>query len=492
VIGSFGGVWRASAASVLAATADNFLLFLMFWVAGPQGWSGLETALVILALRLPTLVGGVVGGRAVDRFGGRPLMLVDASARGLLMVALAIAGWSGQLPLAAVLITGALAGGLAPVTYAGARWLVPRLVPDDDVPRANAALSLSDQLPMLAGAALVAPALELLGPGRAMLVAAGMLAVAGGLAFGLPRRASFAGDPHAAYDAAQTRAGRVSSPWRSPRVVALVGLSIAYYFVYGPFEVVTPAFVREHLHGGESLYGVLWVLFGIGSLATLPLAPRLARRRPGMVNALGTVTWGLVMLPLAFTDSPGVVAAIFLVGGAVWGPYTTIETTALHRWTPPSQHGRVFGTQRALLYTAGPLGAAVGALGLPYLPSATILGASAAACAAAGLLALCLPDLRRAGTAARDALAYRSVPSGPRLDGERVLAWIGALALPRRGGRQCVDELADPVQHRSERDRRDRRAQRVDGDRRAVELEQRPSAVGDVVGGEPQVTQQRE
>lgn len=407
MIASFGGVWRASAASVLAATADNFLLFALFWVAGPQGWSGVETALIVLALRLPTLVGGTVGGRAVDRFGGRPLMILDAGARCLLMVVLAVAGWSGQLPLAAVLIVGALAGGLAPVTYAGARWLVPRLVPDDDVPRANAALSLSDQLPMFAGAALVAPALELFGPGRAMLLAAALLAVAGGLAFGLPRRASLPGDPHAAWDAAHASAVGGPSPWRSPRVVALVGLSIVYYFVYGPFEVVTPPFVREHLHGGEGLYGTLWVLFGIGAIATLPLAPRLARRRPGMVNALGAVAWGLVMLPLAFIGNPGLAAAIFLVGGAVWGPYTTIETTALHRWTPPSQHGRVFGTQRALLYTAAPLGAAVGALALPYLPSATILGVSAAACAVAGMLALCLPDLRRAETGAPESGRFR-------------------------------------------------------------------------------------
>ena len=32
-------------------------------------------------VRLPTLAGGVLGGRAVDRYGGRPLILTDVTVR---------------------------------------------------------------------------------------------------------------------------------------------------------------------------------------------------------------------------------------------------------------------------------------------------------------------------------------------------------------------------------------------------------------------------
>src|SRR4029450_12013125 len=57
----------------------------------------------------------------------------------------------------------------------------------------------------------------------------------------------------------------------------------------------------------------------------------------------------------------------FLVGGLLWGPYTTVETTALQRWVHPARHGAVFGLQRSLLATATPLGAAAGALALGRL-----------------------------------------------------------------------------------------------------------------------------
>ena len=33
-------VWTAGAVTQLANSADTFLLFLLLWVAEPQGWSG--------------------------------------------------------------------------------------------------------------------------------------------------------------------------------------------------------------------------------------------------------------------------------------------------------------------------------------------------------------------------------------------------------------------------------------------------------------------
>lgn len=127
---------------------------------------------------------------------------------------------------------------------------------------------------------------------------------------------------------------------------------------------------------------------------SLPLAPLLARRRPGMVNAWGPSCGVWPPPPSRHRRGLGRRAAV-LVGGALWGPYTAVEATALHRWTDPGRHGRVFGVQRSLLATTAPLGAAVGALGLERFPPQAVLGASAIACAVAGLLALAHPGLRQ-------------------------------------------------------------------------------------------------
>src|SRR5207244_7606631 len=127
-----------------------------------------------------------------------------------------------------------------------------------------------------------------------------------------------------------------------------------------------------------------WAAFGLGAIAGLAAAPALARRRPGLVNALGATVWGLVMLPVAVVGTVPAATGLFLLGGAVWGPYTTVEAGAIQRWTPPSRHGFVFGLQRALLGTASPIGAAVGAVIIRFAPPHLVLAGSAALCAAAG------------------------------------------------------------------------------------------------------------
>ena len=39
-----GPVVGLAAAWTLASTADNFVMFVLLWIAGPQGWSGAQTA----------------------------------------------------------------------------------------------------------------------------------------------------------------------------------------------------------------------------------------------------------------------------------------------------------------------------------------------------------------------------------------------------------------------------------------------------------------
>ena len=359
----------------------------------------MQTALVVLVLRAPTLVFGLPIGRAVDRFGGRPMAILDMAARAALLVLLVLSGTAaghGRLPLPAVLIIGGLAGALSPASYAAVRWIVPRVVPGERVARANAVIALGDQVPLILGTALVGPSLTLFGPVYSVLVPAGMFLVALGLALGLPAPPTSRGvaaDPASVAEPASF--AEPAAPRRWPRrVVALIALSTAYYFAYGPYETASPNFIREQIHAGSGTYSFLWSLFGVGALVTLPLAPALARRRPGLVNAVGAVSWGLIMLPVVAVDSLAVAVPMFLAGGLVWGPYTAIEATALQRWVAPARHGAVFGVQHALLTTAMPLGAAVGAVALEAVRPGLILAASAAACAAAGLLALTNRGLR--------------------------------------------------------------------------------------------------
>jgi MFS family permease len=395
--------WLA-AGWTLSSTADNFLLFVLLWIAGPQGWSGVETAILVVAVRLPTLLGGVLGGRAVDRFGPVRMMMLDGAARTALMGGLVVAGADGTFDIWIMLALGATAGATTPLSYSAARTLVPRQVPPELLGKANALLSIGDQLPMLLGAVLAGPALSLLGPGPAFVLPLLMMLGVTVIVFALRRTPT--------YDVGPAPSSPQQARRRRPQaVIALIGLSVAYYFIYGPYETVLPYFVRDQLDSGLGGYTLLWALFGGTALLSLPAAARLSRGRPGLVNAVGAIAWGGLMLPLAFTDQLVVAAVGFAVAGAIWGPYSAIETTALQRWTDPRDHGRIFGTQRALLALAAPIGAAAGAVAADHFSPTPILATSAIGCTVAGAIACAIPTLRRRSIADGSA-TDRRVPEG--------------------------------------------------------------------------------
>jgi predicted MFS family arabinose efflux permease len=379
-------LYTLAAAVVLDLSADTFVLFTVLWIAGPQGWTGVKTAAVVVALRLPALAGGWLGGRGVDRFGPKPMMIGQALLRVGCLAALAAGAWSGQFPLVLVLVLGGLSGAMLPVSYAGARTLVPRLLPADQLARGNTWLAVGDQASLIAGAVLVGPLVATVGAGKALLAPVAMLLVAAGLFALLPARA---GHPLASStDNSKKPAGSGpagASPWRSRPVLALLALSFVYYLAYGPFEPALPYFTRAQLHGGPGAYSVLWAVFGIGALAGLSQAPRLSRRRPGVVNAAGTALWAVVTFPLLWCTAVIPAAVVMAVSGAVWGPYLAVEATALQQWVEPAWHGRLFGIQHALLGVASPVGAAAGSLALVRVSGRTVLGAALLGCLAAGL-----------------------------------------------------------------------------------------------------------
>jgi predicted MFS family arabinose efflux permease len=375
---------------VLDLSADTFVMFTVLWIAGPQGWTGVKTAVVVVALRLPALAGGWLGGRGVDRFGPKPMMVGQALLRVGCLAGLSAGAWSGRFPLGLVLVLGGLSGAALPVSYAGARTLVPRILPAGQLARGNAWLAVGDQASLIAGAVLVGPLVAALGAGRALLAPVAMLLVATGLFTLLPGPA---GPRSPQTDNSKKPGG--PPPWRSRPVLALLALSFVYYLAYGPFEPALPYFTRGHLHAGPGAYSILWVVFGAGALAGLSQAPQLSRRRPGVVNAAGTAVWAVVTFPLLWCTSVIPAAAVMLASGAVWGPYLAVEATALQQWVAPAWHGRLFGIQHAILGVASPLGAAAGSLALASVPSGTVLGAAMAGCLAAGLAIGATPAIRR-------------------------------------------------------------------------------------------------
>ncbi|HEY1619057.1 MAG TPA: MFS transporter [Streptosporangiaceae bacterium] len=360
-------------------------------------WAGVTTA----ARVVPAVGLGPLGGVVADRYDRRRVMIFSDLIRVALMLVLALVA-AARLPvlLAPVIAAIATAAGTPYLPCASA--VTPRLVPDADLPGANAARSAVTGLGIIAGPALGGVLLLLGSPALAFAIngltfglsAATVLAIPAGVWF----RAG-AGDRTA--DSAERPGGLLSdiaagaAALRSrPGALRLVGGDVMCSVVYGMQTVLLLLVARQSglgLHG----YGYLFAAIGAGALAGTALASR-ALRQPGQraVLACSLAAVGLPMLLLAVTRGPAVALVLVAVNGAGAVLVEILTETGLQRMLPAEVFGRAYG----LALPAAIAGIALGSLIAPVLVAAFgTTGALLACGVAAPLYALTLP---RATTAA--------------------------------------------------------------------------------------------
>ena len=187
----------------------------------------------------------------------------------------------------------------------------------------------------------------------------------------------------------------------------VLGLTLVYFLAYGPLEPALPVYSRDVLEAGAGGYGLLWSAFGAGALAGLATVPLACRLRAGFALAGNALAWGAALLPLLVVTGTAPAMLALALGGLIWAPYVTLESSLLQRLVPAHLLGRVFGVRRAVSAAAVPLGAAGGGLLLDHVPSTAVIGVSAVTCMLAGAAALCVPALHRLPTRVR-----RPAPQG--------------------------------------------------------------------------------
>ena len=407
-------VRRLAAGLLLSRTGDQLTTIALLWFVLDLTGSGAAVGLVLLCAGLPPVVTGPLLGRVLDRWPPRRVMVADNLLRAALVGAIPALHWLGRLDLPLLCGLSVAAGALIPATDVGVRVVLPRLVDEDELEHANALLSIGDQVSALVGPACGGLLVGLVGaPPVLFLDAVSFLAMAA-LVRTLPdpplpdpplpaqprrdppRSGPLLSGPRAT--AGPRPPGGASAPRAAlgdPAVRVVLGVTLVYFLAYGPLEPALPVYSRDVLGTGAGGYGLLWSAFGAGALAGLATVPLVRRLRPGLALAGNALAWGTALLPLLVVTGIAPAMLAVAIGGLIWAPYVTLESSLLQRLVPAHLLGRVFGVRRAVSAAAVPLGAAGGGLLLDHLPSTAVIGASAVACMLAGAAALCVPALRR-------------------------------------------------------------------------------------------------
>jgi predicted MFS family arabinose efflux permease len=366
--------------------------------------STLASSAALLSSFVPQVVVGSVAGVFVDRWDRKRTMVVANLALAAGLLPLLLVTGTEQIWLVYVVLAGE---SVVEVFFAPAEQaLLPRVVPDDELVPANALNGQVRNLARLMGSGVGGVAAALGGITTVAIVDAGTFLVGALLIsrIGISGRAEEApqGDTS---DAVRGRLGTLVDEWRTglratwhtPVIRALVIFILITSTGEGVMGTLFAPFVRQVLHSGAGVYGVITGVQAIGGIIGGFLVATLAARwSPVVMLGAGAVVFGLVDLaiflyPVLWVSPWPAVAGMVLVGlpGAVTvAGYQTL----LQRHTRDAERGRVVSLN--LLATS--VSVVVGSLAAGFLGETIgimpVLAVQAVGYILAGLLMLVVLD----------------------------------------------------------------------------------------------------
>jgi hypothetical protein len=375
-------------ATLLMRLAGRMFLLAIVLYALMRTGSPVLAGWLAFAAVAPGLAISPIAGALIDRVGSVWAITVDMVASATCVIALIAVdrfGWANAPVLLSLVALFSLTN---PLTMAGIRALLPRLVPVAALDRANALDTAIHGVTDIGGPALAGTVMGFGGPTLAL----GLIAV------------TYAA---AAFCLGTIRRPRGQVPRLGPLFVAawsgvvrvvceptLRGLAVAYslYEVsWGILVVTVPVFAARHFPGGtgSAVAGLLWAGLGlVGGIAALIAGHRRTAGRERKVMALGMFATAIAAWPLAAEFGLAGLALGLMVFGGAAGPIDVSVLTLRQRRTDPSELGRVLSVSMSLNMAGGPIGSALAGVLVTWSLPATFAVAALASVLAAGAVAL--------------------------------------------------------------------------------------------------------
>ncbi|MET9292966.1 MFS transporter [Streptomyces sp. NPDC003077] len=421
--GGFGRLWGAAVVSRFGDALRGTALPLLAYALTD---SPVLIALVTACGFVPWLLFGLVGGAIADRVDQRRAMWVVDVLRGLLMAAFAVALWLDEVGIGLLLALSFALTTFQTVFDNAATALLPSVVPQAALARANARLMTGQEVMGRFVGGPVVPLLIALGAAVPFaadavtyLVAAVLVASlrVGGRPGGSEPAGSFegpvaaddgagrSGEGEAAAAGAGERRGSVRARWRETRegiralrgemgeglralwgdrVLRVFSVAVALGNVgIGALIATLVVLVKGWLGAGDAGYAAVTTGYGVGMVVGGLVAPRVVAVLGGPRRTLliaGLVQCGVLVAFGTVRSAPVAVGLLGVFGfaGMVWN---VVETTAVQRRSPARLLGRISAAFRTVSTAGAPLGALLGGAvaaawgpNVPALLAAALIG----------------------------------------------------------------------------------------------------------------------
>lgn len=366
--------WYYAAGRSASILGDGFGTIAMGWLVYDLSGSMLATGTLWLIGMFPEILIRLFGAPLLDRLNRIRLMASLDFLRFAAYIAPVLLAMTGHLEIWHLYALRIVSGAAAALYHPAAIAVVPSLVEQKDLMRANALLNGIFEATRMAGPLLAGVAIIFTGTQGALAVDAVTYGISGLTLVMLPARigqVSRRPAPNSSYLRELADGFRFFG--QVPALLVLtVMLGITYVSAWAIFAMHAP-YAIEHLGADTTVVGAMqacWPLgFLLGSLAISYVGDTRHRSTLSLVGLIGV---GAALIGLGITPPGGIWLALAfkVLEGASFALFTNISTTIFQRMVPDELRGRVMSVRMLLAWGGNPLGAFLGAflgerIGLP-------------------------------------------------------------------------------------------------------------------------------
>jgi MFS family permease len=355
--------------------------------------SSLAVGFIGLALAVPLLVIGLLGGSLADALDRRKLVLITTLLMTLVSVALAVQAALDLRQLWLLYALVACQSSVGSVDGPTRRTFIPRILPQGRIAAATALAQLSLQISVVVGplvAGLLLSRLDF------------------SVVYGIDA-ATFLGSLYAVLrlrpipraEGAQTVGPKAVAAglryvWRHPILAGILLVDLDC-MVFGMPRSLFPALATGHFGGGPATVGLLYAAPAIGGVVSGVLSGPLSTiDRQGLAVLVSASVWGSSIALFAATPYLWFAVALLAVAGAADVVTVVLRNTMVQVTTPDAYLGRV-NSAGFVVGAGGPhLGDLEGgALATLTTPVASAIAGGVACVAGVSILALSIPGILR-------------------------------------------------------------------------------------------------
>jgi predicted MFS family arabinose efflux permease len=342
----------------------------------------------------PGLIASQFAGALLDRLQAPRAITLDMLVSAILLLALIFADRTGLLGAPLWIAIVSVYSLTTPLSASGIRVLIPRLVSDEALERANALDTSSYALIEIIGPALAGALVGFTGPDTTLLIIAALYAFAAVSMIPILRQAR----SRTALSSSSTTfmadvTGGLSYVARHPSLRALALSYSLYMTTWGILLVVVPIVISHAIGSVEKadlIVGLTWAAAGVAGALGAMLAGRLSGRERQIIG-LGIAATAAVIYPFSTVFGLyGFIVGIVIVG-FLSGPVDVALLTLRQRRTEPEWLGRVLTVSMGLNLSGIPIGSAVGGWLVTHSSNGALIVAAIVSVMSAAMAFLMIP-----------------------------------------------------------------------------------------------------